>query len=286
MTCVRNTSPTRFLLCLCLLALVLPLRAQGLDAQLPVWRALEFERSAFLATAYSFVEVQEDDCNPKRWKLSANNAIFNALMRNDELKVLTLIPGDARLVQRERFSGGSDRRFKFWDYLPQHIVRERRDPGGLETESPEDWPLSGHSLINYPQMPSTVVVTDAYALLVLATRFHNSDDQRLDVVVHTDFNFYRVRMTHGNRGQLEVDYAVEGQRPVRGKRKIRTVMLQVEPLGQLAEETDFSLMGLQGPLEMDFDVEQGIPVKIRGEAPRLGQSYIDLKRVVLRDKPR
>jgi hypothetical protein len=37
---------------------------------------------------------------------------------------------------------------------------------------------------------------------------------------------------------------------------------------------------------MDFDVEQGIPVKIRGEAPRLGQSYIDLKRVVLRDKPR
>jgi hypothetical protein len=257
-----------------------------MDTNLPVWRALEFERSAFLATAYSFVEVQEDDCNPKRWKLSANNAIFNALMRNDELKVLTLIPGDARLVQRERFSGGSDRRFKFWDYLPQHIVRERRDPGSLETESPEDWPLSGHSLINYPQMPSTVVVTDAYALLVLATRFHNSDDQRLDVVVHTDFNFYRVRMTHGNRGQLEIDYAVEGQRPVRGKRKIRTVMLQVEPLGQLAEETDFSLMGLQGPLEMDFDVEQGIPVKIRGEAPRLGQSYIDLKRVVLRDKPR
>lgn len=274
----------RFLSVVLLACAVLAPKVQGFtQPELPVWRALEFERKAFLATAYSYVEVQKDSCDAQRWKMTANNAIYNALMRNDELKELTLTPDEARLVQRRRYSGGSNKRFKFYDYLPQHIARERREAGSVENASPENWPLSDRSRIKYPRLPEDAVITDAYALLLLATRFYDNDDKSLEVVVQTDFNFYRVRMTHGTRGELEVKYQIDGQRSVSGKRRTQSVILQVDPLGELTEESDFSLMGLQGRLVMMFDSETGVPVRLLGEAPRIGDSYIDLKKVVLRD---
>jgi len=284
MTLAPATSFHKTLLGLCLTLLLAPFPALGfVDAELPVWRALEFERKAFLATAYSYVEVQEDTCDAQRWKLTANNAIYNAIVRNDELKELTLTPDEARLLQRTRYSGGSNKRFKFYDYLPQHIARERRDPGSVENASPEDWPLSDRSRILYPRLPQDAVITDAYALLLLATRFNNSDEKSHEVVVQTDFNFYRARMTHGSNGELEVDYEVDGERAIKGKRRTQSVTIEIEPLGKLAEESDFSLMGLEGRLVLIFDAQSGVPVQLRGRAPRLGESYIDLKKVVLRD---
>lgn len=261
-----------------------PAAAQGLpQPDLPPWRALEFERQAFWATAHSYIEVKEASCDARRWTLTANNSIYSAIVRNDETKELTLTPGDARLVQRKRFSDGSNKRFKFYDYLPQHIIRERRDPGSVDTQAPADWPLSSRSSIAYPKLPSDAVITDAYALLILATRFNESKEKSLDVIVQTDFNFYQVRMTHSIDTKVDANFQIEGGKKISGKRNTSAVTMRVEPLGELAEESDFSLMGLHGRLILFFDKQTGVPVQLRGSAPRIGDSHIDLKKVVLRN---
>lgn len=266
----------------CLLALW-PAAAQALTApELPIWRSLEFERKAFWATAHSYVEVDEIACVDQRWKLTAKNSIYSAIVRNDELKELTLTPSDIRLLQRKRYSGGSSQRFKFYDYLPQHIVRERRDPGDIEMP-PEEWPLSSHSRIEYPELSEDAVITDAYALLLLAGRFNRSSDKALEVIVQTDFNFYRARLTHSIDTSVDVNFQIEGGKAISGKRNTSAVTILVEPLGELAEESDFSLMGLHGRLILFFDKETGVPVQLRGSAPRIGDSHIDLKKVVLRE---
>lgn len=280
----------RFLPTVASISLLLVLWSAGAQAiaqpELPAWRALEFERKAFWATAYSFIEVRQDTCDDQRWKLTANNSIYSAIVRNDETKELTLTPDDARLIQRKRYSGGSSQRFKFYDYLPQHISRERRDPGSVENQPPEDWPLSSRSRIAYPALPADAVITDAYALLLLATRFNASDEESLEVIVQTDFNFFRVRMTHSIDINVEASYQIENGKNVSGKRNASAVTMLVEPLGELAEESDFSLMGLSGRLILLFDKQNGVPIQLRGSAPRIGDSHIDLKRVVMRESVR
>lgn len=270
------------LACLGLALLHWPMGALA-QSELPIWRALEFERKAFWATAHSYIELQEDGCDDQRWKLTANNAIYSAIVRNDETKELTLTPEDARLIKRKRFSDGSNQRLKFYDYLPQHIVRERRDPGGVDSQPPEDWPLSSRSRIQYPVMPADAVITDAYALLVLATQFNASEEETFEVVVQTDFNFYRVRMSHSIDIKVEANYEIDEGNTISGKRNTSAVTMLVEPLGELAEEPDFSLMGLSGRLILLFDKQTGVPIQLRGSAPRIGDSHIDLKKVILRE---
>lgn len=254
------------------------------EPQLPVWRAVEFEYKAFWATAHSYVEVNRDTCNPLRWQLTANNSISSPIAKNSELKQLTLTPEDGRLVQRSRYSGGNNERFKFYDYLPQHIARERRDPGEAPNQPPEEWPLSNRVSIKYPATAGDTVITDSYALLLLAGRFNKSSEKYFDVIVQTDFNFYRVRMNHSIDTRVEVNYQIDGGRRVTGMRPTSAVTMLVEPLGDLHEESDFDLLGLHGRLILFFDKENGVPVQLRGTAPRIGDTQIDLKKVVLRDK--
>lgn len=253
---------------------------------LPVWQGLEFEYKAFWATAKSSVEVERDAEDPEIWRLSADNSVASAISWNGEKKRLTMSAADGQLLQRSRYSKGNSERIKIYDYLPQHIARERRDPGEIDNQAPEDWPLSNRVRIKYPQLSENVVITDSYALLVLADRFKDSAEKSMQVIVQTDFNFYQVRMTHSIDITIPVDYKIKGGKRISGPRKASTVTLLVEPLGELHEEPDFDLMGLHGRLILLFDKETGVPVQLRGSAPRIGDVQIDLKQVVMRNSSR
>jgi hypothetical protein len=100
--------------------------------------------------------------------------------------------------------------------------------------------------------------------------------------VHTDLNFYRVRLTSGNGIPIDADYDVTGQGRVSGRRETLAVALQVTPEGTLAEDPDFSLLGLQGEIILFFDRSSGLPLQIRGIAPRIGTTGINLKSVTMR----
>lgn len=248
---------------------------------LPAWQILEYEQQAFFVTASSRLELRPDSEDAGRWQLSADSSVAS----NSESVALDLAAADGRVLHRSRFSKGKEQRYKTYDFLPAHILRVRQDPPPKTTLPPAEWPVSSRHEIPYPAAAGAVV-TDAYALIDLAGRFLDSDEASAQVVVNTEFNFYRVQMSHSDGPAIKVNYRVAGaSAAVSGNQPTRGVTLQVSPLGEPAEKPDFSLLGLdgKGDITVLFDTINGLPVQLRGTAPRIGSAEINLKAVTLRE---
>ncbi len=251
------------------------------DPVLPAWQALVFEQRAYGVTARSRLEVD-------RWPGRDDGALRftadSAVSSNTETVQLTLAPGDARVLRRTRLSRGRDQRYKTWDYGPAHVLRERREPPRGAAADPDQWPVSSRRKLDYPAGAGELVVTDAYALLLLAGRFQAGSAGTLEVAVHTDINFYRVRMTLGPVQETPVDYRLVGDdRRERGKRRVRAVTVEHSVLGTPEDKPDFSLLGLQDEITLLYEEGTDLPVQARGIAPRLGYTTLQLREVTLRD---
>jgi hypothetical protein len=254
---------------------------------LPDWQVLEYEQQAFWVTARSRVELAAmeeapDNSAEPQWQLRATSSVAS----NAEEVTVRLAASNGRALQRSRFSEGKGKRYKSYDFLAEHLVRERRDPPAKTTLPPAEWPLSSSKKIAYPEGAGEAVITDAYALLELAGRFLTSTEQSAEVVVSTDINFYRVHMTHSDGATIKVDYRLGAeQKVVSGKIATRAVKLQVSPLGTEQGKPDFSLLGLHGEITLLFDLNTTLPLQLRGTAPRLGDAQIELKAATLRAPP-
>lgn len=277
--------PLHPLLCCCLLFLAsarVPAAETDIPPPaLPAWQVLEYEQQAFFVTAKSRVEITQDADDSQRWQLTASSSVAS----NSEEVTLDLAAIDGRALYRARLSKGKGKRYKTYDFLPTHILRCRREPPPETKLPPGEWPVSGRREIAYPPTAADMPVTDAYALLALAGRFQASGDEAAEVVVNTDFNFYRVSMTHSiDSPAIKVNYRAAGdESAITGKRKTRSVTLLVKPMGQLPDKHDFSLLGLNGDILILFDEETGLPLQLRGKAPRIGNTEINLTGVTLRE---
>tara|TARA_R110002110_G_scaffold205066_1_gene416650 strand:+ start:43012 stop:43842 length:831 start_codon:yes stop_codon:yes gene_type:complete len=245
---------------------------------MPLWQTLEFEQKAFWATARSRIDLTPVAEKPGFWQLEADSSVLD----NSERVELLLNANSGKAVQRTRLSAGKDQRIKHYDYGKQSIERVRRNPGTTTNLPPAQWPVTSERSIDYPQDTRDHVITDAYALLVLADRMQADSAAAASVVVHTDFNFYQVRMTRGNGITIPVDYTIDNTRHISGERDTRAVKLEITPLGTLMEKPDFSFMGLHGSITLLYDAVSGQLLQIRGTAPRIGDARIDLKAVTLR----
>jgi hypothetical protein len=246
---------------------------------LPVWQILEFEQRAFFATAKSSLEVMAAPDRPGQWALSVNSSVLD----NSEEVFLILNPTDGQVLYRTRFSRGKNQRFKMFQYGENGVRRERRDPGEKNAAAtPEEWKISSIKEIAYPSLTNNRAVTDAYALVLLAGQLLEEPGQSLDVVVHTEFNFYTVKMTSSPGISIDVDYEIDGVGNITGKRNTTAIKLKVAPLGEPLEEPDFSLLGLHGYIILFFDTESGLLLRLLGQAPRIGKTEINIKKAVLR----
>ncbi|MCB1674699.1 MAG: hypothetical protein KDI01_00305 [Halioglobus sp.] len=256
-----------------------PLTA-GTAPQLPRWQVLEFEQRAFWATAASRVALTPAGPGQSRWLLRADSSVAS----NSEQVTLLLAAQDGALIQRERLSRGKkEQRYKHFDYRADHILRERRDPQGQSATPPGEWPLSSRREIDYPETTDAPPITDSYALLPLADRFHAGSAASAEILVHTDLNFYRVRMTRGHGVAVDADVQIEGGEHIAGQRSTGSVILQATPVGKLEDKPDFNLLGLYGRVTILFDEASGLPLQLRGTAPRVGAANINLKAVTLRE---
>lgn len=256
--------------------------AEKAPSTAPAWQVLEFEQQAFFVTASSRIELVADSADPQRWRLTATSSVAN----NSEEVVLDLA-ADGRASHRSRLSRGksNEQRYKTYEFLPEHILRVRRDAPAGTTLPPGEWPVSSRRKIAYPPAANGLPVTDAYALLDLAGRFLISPEAAARVAVITEFNFYQVRMSHSDGRPVKANYQVDGGPARTDTRPTRGVTLTVSPLGEQVDKPDFSLLGLSGEITILFDQESALPLQLRGTAPRIGAAEINLKKVTLRDPP-
>ena len=274
MDCILRTGTV------CLIAL-LALLAAAVQAspELPVWRVLEFEQHALWATAKSRVSVDPIEGGNALWQLTASSSVVS----NSEEVTLALEAETGRTVTRSRLSRGKNQRLKTYDYTAQYILRERRDPGADSGQDGSDWQVTSSRQLMYPPQMNGLTVTSAFALVLLADRLRRSDSNSADFAVHTDLNFYRVALTRGPTTDVEVNYRIEGAEAVTGIQRAEIIQVQAEPLGKLADKEDFSLLGLSGEISLLFDTDSGTLLQLRGVAPRIGKTEINLQAAVLRE---
>ena len=184
-------------------------------------------------------------------------------------------------LARSRFTQGKQRRVKSYEYEADFIIRERRnsvaDSDVADHRTGLQRPARRWSTLRRQR---DISVTTPYMLLVLAQRLQEQGPGRsIDVLVHTDLNFYSVHLSSGNGIPVDVDYEVIGQGNVVGTRETLAVVIRAKPETTLKDEDDFRLLGLNGELILLFDHESGLPLQIRGQAPRIGPTKINLKSV-------
>lgn len=230
---------------------------------LPPWKMLKFQEEAFWATASSRLELANCEENRILWCLQATSSVVS----NRENIQLSAHPG-GRLLERERASEGSSRRKKTWSFGMTSVTRERREP-----DASGEWRKTSSRTLDYPA--GNPVVTDAMLLLVLAA----PDRRTRQFVVNTDFNFYRVEARPAGTDRVEVAAALDGGSSIR---QVDLVALAVEPIPPLQDDPDFSLLGLSGDIVIAYDRATGIPVQVRGQAPRIGAAELTLRDLELR----
>ncbi|MCP4209924.1 MAG: hypothetical protein GY764_00455 [Halieaceae bacterium] len=255
--------------------------ASGDTATLPSWQVLEFEEKAFWATAHSRIELLPDEENMEFWLLDVTSSVVG----NSETVAVVFEPETGQVLSRSRLSKGKGHRMKRYEYQENTVVRERRNGGDYPEMAPADWPVSSRKNVALPATARDNIITSPYPLLVLAQRLLASDEkQAIEVLVHTDLNIYRVRLSSGNGIPLDVNYLQDKER-VQGRRETRAVAIQANPEGALNDDEDFNLLGLESDILLFFDKASLLPLQVTGKAPRIGDTSIKLKSVILRQPP-
>jgi hypothetical protein len=256
--------------------------AKNAVPQLPSWQQLEFEQKAFWATARSQLTISPVAGKPDVWTLD----VLSSVVDNSEQLQISFDPATGQALSSTRVSRGKEQRMKAYQYETSFIVRERRNPPANTEAPPEQWPIARSNQVNYPASRGNTVVTSPYLLLIIATQLQaQGPGKSLEVIVHTDLNFYRVKLTTGNGIPVKANFQVTGQEAVSGTFDTVAVAIHASPEGKLEDKDDFSVLGLQGEIILLFDRNSGLPLQIRGEAPRIGTTEINLKSATLRAAP-
>lgn len=240
----------------------------------PTWLQLEFNKQQYGIEARTLISLDSDPDNGSLRELSADSSIA----RNAELLQLNYSSEGQVLSEKSRLSQGTtSRRLKHYSYYADHLIRQRREPGFFSSKSASEWPLTSEVRIPYPPGVSQAQISAPYALLMFASTYPVDASATEPVIVHVDHHFYAVRLVPGTTEELEASYQLDGQnQPVEGKREIRRIALEVSPLGTSDGESEFSLLGLESDIVISIDTHSGLPLRIEGNAPRVGHTSIDL----------
>ncbi len=233
----------------------------ALAAELPSWQSLVYEQKSFWITATSIITLAHCD-GSELWCLEASNSVAD---NQETVRVITDDSG--RASERQRYSKGSQRRRKRWQFGADAVLRERLEPRG------DTWQATSRRELPYPA--GAPLVTDAHLLLALAT-----PDISQEFTVLTDLNFYRVTLVPAGEDLVAADPSLGLASP---QREVRLTILRAEPLLVLENKQDFGLLGLTGDIVIAWDRESGLPLQLRGEAPRLGNVVVNLKHYAPRD---
>jgi len=246
---------------------------------------VSFELHSIWVTARSELSIsaRNDDQLGAVWVLQVEESI--AGNRAQETQLMT--PGSGSLLQRSRLTSGKNTRLKEYRYAAEKLVRIRREPDSSRDLPPARWPVSSRRDIPYPALEEGAVLTSMPALLLVAGSVMETPGQVATVYVHGDLNFYRVRLSAVGEEQVEVDYSlVGGRQRMQGKRTAIVVGLQVDPVGTPRGDPEFNLLGLDDQVSILLDKQSRLPLQVRGRAPRVGETYINLVAADIRPLPR
>lgn len=258
--------------------------------QMPPWQQLVFEQKSFWATARGVLTLSEftdargardldpaHATDPQRPSGYLSLEVNNYVARNSEQITLTLDAATGAVQFRWRLSRGRDSRVKIHEYHDTLIARERREPpAGDDSVSPADWTTTREMNLPLPPQAEGRHIVATHALLVLLPTLLADPSRADDYLVHTDFNFFQLQadlsdkiVTIGNTLTLDGEER-------RRDRRCQVLTLRMIPLPGNPEEADIMLMGMSGKIHVFIDTATGLPLRLRGDAPRIGSAELNL----------
>lgn len=208
------------------------------------------------------------------WQLSVESSAGSSAERLSAL----LRPANLAVLYKERLSKGKEQRQKSYRYGETGIQRTRRDPGPGEGERPvSQWSRERRSLVELTgEQLNARPLTLNYAILLLASDpALRKPDGKGTIVVHTDHNLYRVELHNTGLESVESPALIDGLALI-GARSAHRLALRVTDVGQPRDNPDFALLELGGDISILVDKEYGLPLVVRGKAPRIGETEIHL----------
>ena len=247
---------------------------------LPNWQSLTFHQTTLWVSAKSVITLQPCPEQTNVWRLTTDSTVAS----NHEYVEIDLDASSGLSLQRSRFSEGRQSRLKQYKYGARDVLRERHSQPDNATTAPETWPVTGRNQLPYPAAAGAGVI-NSYSLLLLAADALDKESAPVTHYVHTDFNFYRVESQAAGSQEIQVAFVRNpGGDSVAGMRTARVVTIRAVADKDNTDKADFDIFGLQGEVSIFYDAKTGIPLQLRGRAPRLGHTTINLTEVTMRDK--
>lgn len=282
-----------------LLALALFTASAQLSAatEPPPWRTLEYHKEYFwvkASTTLSLKPVASGQAAAS-WVQPANStalkpqaaqvwqlAVVSAIASNQEKIVEWLDPQSFGLYQRSRLSEGKEKRFKNYRFLAQGVHRLRRAPvPGEESKPSKSWSQTTAQTIPYPAaLAQPVALTSPQALLAIASMAplaKTGDSWR--GYIYTDLDFFEATLTVSGTETVPQAFTLTAKTStcrVKANKTALVVDLSTRYIGDKAQEDAFDLLGMTGKISILVDTETRLPVRLRGVAPRLGYTNLDL----------
>jgi hypothetical protein len=260
----------------------------------PTWEQLVFEQKSFWATARGVLTLSDMPApagatdalgaaadNDVRGRLSLE--VNNYVASNSEQIMMTLDADTGATRFRWRLSRGRESRVKIHDYRDTFIARERREPPAPDTAvSPADWPTSHEMDVTLPPAADGRHLVATHALMVLLPTLMADPGAADNYLLHTDLNFFRLEASVSDKPvTVDTEIVIDGE-SARRERACRVLTLRVQPLPGNPEGEDFMLMGMSGKIHIFIDSGTGLPLRLRGDAPRIGRAELNLIEATLR----
>lgn len=310
-----NLIPHRSLFFLSLIALgfCVPASANGdslevMEAEAPraaPWHRLAFEGEKYFRRVNAEVELRPP--GPDDPPLVPADGRHGPVLLPDEQEVLflyTRIDADALgkewigqiwflaergdALQRIRFKPGDDGSFKRYRYGQDGVYRKRAEPKD-RTEArlpPAQWTDVRDSF--YPHHHGTTAcepVVDPATLLYILTTTDWSDEEEREYCVFNKQGLHRAQLKRTGTERVRASFRQgQGDSNQTIDREFDTwkIRLTSRPLGPDSSDLDpFEFLGFEGELEILLSTESGIPLRLTGAIPRIGEVELNLTDVAV-----
>lgn len=200
---------------------------------------------------------------------------------------LWLDPSNARALVRLKVRRGSKAYQKTWRFTTDGIFSHRRAPLGRNEANlpPEAWGKVEEEFRPHPETTDCPVVTTPTALFYLASATDLAVDDTLIFCAVSGKTLSRVEVRATDREALRVEYTrntPHGPRLVRGDIETLRLVVTARTLEPQESAGEFEFLGLKGKIELFLDLEDRLPVEVRGRLPILGGVAVKLAEADLR----
>jgi hypothetical protein len=198
-------------------------------------------------------------------------------------------PADGRSLQRSRLREGSDGNLRLYRYTDEGVYRLRLEPRSRSESERPPWEWGKRREAFFPLDPdahSCARVVDPAVLIYLVSReSRRSEPGRRSYCVFNKRELYRVTVSRAGPERSEVSYVLsdaDGESRIEGPRDLLKIRLDAELLGPASQDAEpFELLGLERTIHLLLEPRLGIPVRVTGYTPRVGEGGLDLVRVEL-----